>query len=153
MTGGMEARSVHALAALRIVAALLFLAHGLTKLVGFPVGAAPGEQPLMTLLGFAGVIEVITGLLLILGVFTRPAALIASGEMAVAYWFYHAPRSFFPAINGGDAAILFCFIFLYIFAAGPGSLSLDGLLYGSSRLRRLSKGSWAIESSNRSQAR
>jgi putative oxidoreductase len=139
MSGAEVAYSAHALAALRIVAALLFLAHGLTKLVGFPVGAAPGEQPLMTLLGFAGVIEVITGVLLILGVFTRPAALVASGEMAVAYWFYHAPRSFFPAINGGDAAILFCFIFLYIFAAGPGALSLDGLLYSSSRLRRLSR--------------
>jgi putative oxidoreductase len=123
---------------LRIVAAVLFLAHGLTKLVGFPVGAAPGEQPLMTLLGFAGVIEVVTGALLILGVFTRPAALIASGEMAFAYWFYHAPRSFFPAINGGDAAILFCFVFLYISAAGPGALSLDGLLPSSSPLRRLS---------------
>lgn len=132
MSGAKVARSAHALAALRIVAALLFLAHGLTKLVGFPVGAAPGEQPLMTLLGFAGVVEVITGLLLIFGVFTRPAALIASGEMAVAYWFYHAPRSFFPAVNGGDAAILFCFVFLYIFAAGPGALSLDHLLHSSS---------------------
>jgi putative oxidoreductase len=77
--------------------------------------------------------------LLILAALTRPAALIASGEMAVAYWFYHAPRSFFPAINGGDAAILFCFVFLYIFAAGPGALSLDGLLHSSSRLSRLSK--------------
>ena len=132
MSGAKVAHSARALAALRIVAALLFLAHGLTKLVGFPVGAAPGEQPLMTLLGFAGVIEVITGALLILGAFTRPAALIASGEMAVAYCFYHAPRSFFPAINGGDAAILFCFVFLYIFAAGPGALSLDGLLHSSS---------------------
>jgi putative oxidoreductase len=139
MSGAKVAHCAHTLAALRIVAALLFLMHGLTKLVGFPVGAAPGEQPLMTLLGVAGVIEVITGVLLILGVFTRPAALIASGEMAVAYRFYHAPRSFFPAINGGDAAILFCFVFLYIFAAGPGALSLDGLLHGCSRLSRLSK--------------
>jgi putative oxidoreductase len=118
MSGAKVARCARALAALRIVAALLFLAHGLTKLVGFPVGAAPGEQPLMTLLGVAGGIEVITGVLLIFGALTRPAALIASGEMAVAYWFYHAPRSFFSALNGGDAAILFCFVFLYIFAAG-----------------------------------
>jgi putative oxidoreductase len=137
MFGAKVAHCAHAL--LRIVAALLFLAHGLTKLVGFPVGAAPGEQPLMTLLGVAGVIEVITGVLLIFGALTRPAALIASGEMAVAYWFYHAPRSVFPAINGGDAAILFCFVFLYIFAAGPGALSLDGLLHGFSRPSRLSK--------------
>lgn len=137
MSGARVGHSAQALAALRIVAAVLFLAHGLTKLVGFPVGAAPGRQPLMTLFGFAGLIEVITGVLLILGVFTRPAALIACGEMAVAYWLYHAPRSFFPAVNGGDAAILFCFVFLYIFAAGPGALSLDGLLHGSSPLRSL----------------
>lgn len=129
----------HALALLRIVAALLFLAHGVIKLVGFPTGAAPGAQPLMTLLGLAAVIEVATGALLILGLFTRPAALIASGEMAVAYWLYHAPQSLFPAINGGDAAILFCFVFLYLFAAGPGALSLDGLLRSSWSERPLSK--------------
>lgn len=129
----------HALALLRIVAAVLFLGHGLIKLIGFPAGAAPGAQPLMTLLGLAAVIEVITGVLLILGLLTRPAALVASGEMAAAYWLYHAPQSIFPATNGGDAAILFCFVFLYIFAAGPGVLSLDGLLLGSSSDRRLSK--------------
>jgi len=129
----------HALALLRIVTAVLFLAHGLVKLVGFPAGAAPGEQPVMTLLWLAGVIEVVTGALLILGLLTRPAALIACGEMAVAYWLYHAPRSFFPAINGGDAAILFCFVFLYIFAAGPGTLSLDGLLHSASPERHFSK--------------
>jgi len=129
----------HALALLRIVTAVLFLAHGLVKLVGFPAGAAPGEQPVMTLLWLAGVIEVVTGALLILGLLTRPAALVACGEMAVAYWLYHAPRSFFPAINGGDAAILFCFVFLYIFAAGPGTLSLDGLLHSASPERHFSK--------------
>ncbi len=117
----------HALAVLRIVAAALFLEHGLVKLVGFPGGAPPGEQPLVTLLGLAGVIETATGTLMILGLFTRSAALIGSGEMAVAYWLYHAPRSFYPAVNGGDAAILFCLVFLYISVAGPGVLSLDGL--------------------------
>jgi putative oxidoreductase len=117
----------HALAALRIIAAALFLAHGLVKLVGFPAGAPPGEQPLVTLLGLAGVVETITGALMILGLFTRSAALIASGEMAVAYWLFHAPRSLYPVVNGGDAAILFCFVFLYIAVAGPGALSLDGL--------------------------
>ena len=144
MTSSMTSASVgrfapHALALLRIVAAALFLAHGLVKLVGLPAGAAPGEQPLMTLHGLAGIIEVITGVLLLLGLFTRPAALIASGEMAVGYWLYHAPQSLFPAVNGGDAAILFCFVFLYVFAAGPGALNLDGLLHGSSPERRFSK--------------
>jgi putative oxidoreductase len=129
----------HALAALRIVAAALFLAHGLVKLVGFPVGAPPGEQPLVTLLGFAGVVETITGALMILGLFTRSAALIASGEMAVAYWLFHAPRGFYPVVNGGDAAILFCFVFLYIAVAGPGVLSLDRLRDRFSMEGRLSE--------------
>ncbi|SRR6266446_4682416 len=127
------------LAALRIVAATLFLAHGLVKLVGFPAGAPPGEQPLVTLLGLAAVVETVTGALMILGLFTRSAALIASGEMAVAYWLFHAPRSFYPAANGGDAAILFCFVFLYIFFSGPGVLSLDGLRHRFSAEKHLSK--------------
>lgn len=113
------------LAALRVVAGLLFLAHGVVKVFGFPPGAEPGQQALASLFGIGGVIEVVTGGLLILGLFTRPAAFIASGQMAVAYWMFHAPKSPYPAVNGGDAAILFCFIFLYIFAAGPGAFSLD----------------------------
>ena len=117
----------HALAALRIVAGLLFLAHGLVKLFGFPPGAAPGHQQLFSLFGIGGVIELATGTLIVLGLFTRTAAFLASGEMAVAYWLAHAPHSFYPVINGGDAAILFCFVFLYIFVGGPGVLSLDGL--------------------------
>jgi putative oxidoreductase len=128
----------HALAVLRIVAAALFLAHGLVKLVGFPAGAPPGEQPLATLLGLAAVVETVTGTLMLLGLFTRSAALIASGEMAVAYWLFHAPRSFYPAVNGGDAAILFCFAFLYIAVAGPGVLSLDSLRERFSAEKRLS---------------
>ena len=117
--------SSRALAALRIVAGLLFLAHGVIKVFGFPAGAEPGQQELMSLFGIAGVIELITGLLLILGLFTRPAAFIASGQMAVAYWMFHFPSSPYPAVNGGDAAILYCFIFLYIFTAGPGAWSID----------------------------
>ena len=113
------------LAALRVVAGLLFLAHGVVKVFGFPAGAEPGQQALASLFGIGGVIEIVTGGLLILGLFTRPAAFIASGQMAVAYWMFHAPKSPYPAVNGGDAAILFCFIFLYIFAAGPGAFSLD----------------------------
>lgn len=117
--------SSRALAALRIVAGLLFLAHGVIKLFGFPAGAEPGQQELLSLFGIGGVIELITGLLLILGLFTRPAAFIASGQMAVAYWMFHFPSSPYPAVNGGDAAILYCFIFLYIFTAGPGAWSID----------------------------
>jgi len=117
--------SSRALAALRIVAGLLFLAHGVIKVFGFPAGAEPGQQELLSLFGIGGVIELITGLLLILGLFTRPAAFIAAGQMAVAYWMFHFPSSPYPAVNGGDAAILYCFIFLYIFTAGPGAWSID----------------------------
>lgn len=117
--------SSRALAALRIVAGLLFLAHGVIKVFGFPAGAEPGQQEVLSLFGIGGVIELITGLLLILGLFTRPAAFIASGQMAVAYWMFHFPSSPYPAVNGGDAAILYCFIFLYIFTAGPGAWSID----------------------------
>lgn len=116
------------LAALRMVAALLFLAHGVVKLFGFPPGAAPGPQALFSLFGAGAVIELVTGTLMVLGLFTRAAAFIASGEMAVAYWLFHAPSSLYPAANGGDAAVLFCFIFLYLVAAGPGTFSLDQLL-------------------------
>jgi putative oxidoreductase len=115
------------LAALRIVAGVLFLSHGLVKLFGFPPGAAPGPQPLMSLFGAGAVIELATGTLVTLGLFTRAAAFLAAGEMAVGYWMFHAPHSIYPAVNGGDAAVLFCFIFLYIVAAGPGALSLERL--------------------------
>lgn len=118
----------HALGALRIVAGLLFLAHGLVKLLGFPPGAAPGPQEPLSLMGVAAAIEIVTGALMVLGLFTRAAAFLASGEMAVGYWLVHAPNSFYPAVNGGDAAILFCFVFLYLAAAGPGAFSLDGVL-------------------------
>lgn len=117
--------SSRALAALRIVAGLLFLAHGVVKVFGFPAGAEPGQQELLSLFGIGGMIELITGLLLILGLFTRPAAFIAAGQMAVAYWMFHFPRDPYPAVNGGDAAILLCFVFLYIFTAGPGAWSID----------------------------
>jgi putative oxidoreductase len=115
----------HTLAALRVVAGLLFLAHGLVKVAGFPAGAEPGQQELLSLFGIGGLIEVVTGALLILGLFTRPAAFIASGQMAVAYWMFHAPAGPFPVLNGGEGAILFAFIFLLIAAAGPGAFALD----------------------------
>jgi putative oxidoreductase len=120
----------HLLAALRIVAGVLFLSHGLAKLIGFPV-APPGVQPLTSLFGIGGVIEVVTGALIVLGLFTRAAAFVAAGQMAVAYWMFHAPQNFYPAANGGDAAILFCFVFLYIVAAGPGAFSVESLLRSS----------------------
>lgn len=113
------------LAALRIMVSLLFLEHGLVKLLGFPYGAAPGAQPLLSFLGIAGLIEVVGGWLLLLGLFTRPVALVLAGEMAVGYFLVHAPLGFYPAINAGEPAILFCFVFLYMAAAGPGAWSVD----------------------------
>jgi putative oxidoreductase len=115
--------SPQVLGVLRIVAGVLFLAHGLVKLFGFPEGAEPGQQPLISLMGAGAVIELVTGALIALGVYTRLAAFVASGEMAVAYWMFHAPSSPFPVANGGDAAILYCFIFLYLAAAGPGAFA------------------------------
>lgn len=111
---------------LRIVAGLLFLAHGVVKLLGFPPGAQPGPQEPLSLLGIAGIVELVAGSLIALGLLTRPAAFLAAGEMAVAYWTMHAPRSIYPVANQGDAAILYCFLFLYLVAAGPGAFSLDG---------------------------
>jgi putative oxidoreductase len=115
------------LAVLRIVAALLFLEHGTQKLFGFPPTASGVGPAAFTMLWFAAVIEVVGGLLILLGLFTRPAAFICAGQMAFAYWLAHAPRSAFPAVNGGDAAILFCFVFLYLVAAGPGAWALDNI--------------------------
>lgn len=108
---------------LRIVAALLFMAHGTQKILGFPPSQM--NPAMFSLPWIAGILELVGGALLIVGLFTRPVAFLLSGEMAVAYFMAHAPKSFFPALNGGDAAILFCFVFLYIAAAGPGPLSLD----------------------------
>jgi putative oxidoreductase len=98
---------------------LLFLEHGTQKLFGFPPAAHAGPA-LISLIGVQGVIEVVGGVLIVLGLFTRPVAFILAGDMAVAYFMSHAPRSFFPALNGGDAAILYCFVFLLFAAAGGG---------------------------------
>jgi putative oxidoreductase len=112
------------LAILRIIAALIFMEHGTQKLFGFPPSDRP-QPELFSLLGLAGVLEFFGGILLVLGLFTRPVAFILSGQMAVAYWMAHAPQSFFPILNGGDAAILYCFVFLYLAVAGGGAWSLD----------------------------
>jgi putative oxidoreductase len=113
-----------ALAALRIMTGLLFLEHGTQKLLNLPPRTMPAPE-LLSLLGVQGVIELVGGVLIILGLFTRPVAFVLSGNMAVAYFMAHAPKSFYPAANGGDASILFCFVFLYLTFAGAGALSLD----------------------------
>jgi putative oxidoreductase len=107
----------------RIVAGLAFLEHGTTKLLNFPPGTM--HPALMSMSGVAGIIELVAGVLIVLGLFSRLAAFIASGEMAAAYFLAHFPRGFFPAQNGGDAAILFCFLFLYLAAAGPGAFAVN----------------------------
>lgn len=120
----LSAYQPQALAALRILSALLFIEHGTQKFFNFP----PAEQPfgdLMNIIGVAGVLEVVGGILLLIGLFTRPVAFVLCGFMAVAYFMAHAPQSFFPINNRGDAAILFCFVFLYLTAAGPGAFALD----------------------------
>jgi putative oxidoreductase len=122
------------LSIVRIVVALLFLEHGSAKLLGFPP-SPHGEPAFMTLMWFQGLNELVGGLLLAIGVFTRPVAFILSGNIAVAYFMGHAPKSFFPLLNGGDAAILYCFIFLLFFIAGPGRWSLDAKLTHDDRSR------------------
>lgn len=112
------------LSVLRIVAGLLFLEHGTSKILGFPHVAMFDHLP--PLLFAAGIIELVGGILIVLGLFSRIAAFIGSGETAVAYWIYHVPHGGpFPALNGGDAAILFCFALLYLAAAGPGPWALN----------------------------
>jgi putative oxidoreductase len=116
----------YALAILRIVAGLIFLEHGTQKLLGFPAGERAFVE-VLTLSWWAGLFELILGTLITIGLFTRLAAFIAAGEMAFAYWLAHAPQNFFPVNNGGDAAILYCFVFLFLVFAGPGKWSIDGL--------------------------
>lgn len=112
-----------ALAVLRIVTALIFIEHGTMKLFGFPAPMGSGSLPPLML--FAGALEVFGGLLVLIGLFTRPVAFILSGQMAFAYFMGHFPKGIYPAMNGGDAAILYCFIFLYIFFAGAGAWAVD----------------------------
>ncbi len=119
-------------AVLRIVTGLLFMEHGTQKFLSFPPGEAAGMGLALNSLGaYAGIIELLCGFLVAIGLFTRPAAFLASGTMAVAYWYAHAPQNFFPVNNKGDAAILYCFVFLYLAAAGPGPWSVDGARYRS----------------------
>lgn len=127
--GFLDRFSPQLLSALRFVSGLLFVAHGTTKLFGFPATEMFAQPPeTFSLIWFAGAIELVGGALVTIGLFTRPAAFLCSGTMAFAYWMMHATQSFYPVQNGGDAAILFCFAFLYIAAAGPGPLSVDSAI-------------------------
>jgi putative oxidoreductase len=129
-SGGPLARFQPALlSVLRIVGAFLYMQHGTQKLFAFPASLNPdgGTVPIASLFGFAGVLEVVGGTLLLLGLFTRPVAFVLSGEMAVAYFMAHAPNGFWPVLNHGEAPAFYAFLFLYLASAGGGSLSLDAL--------------------------
>jgi putative oxidoreductase len=121
---GPELRSL-----LRMAAAVMFILSGTSKLFAFPVGVPPngGTAAFGTEIWICGALEVFGGALLLVGLFTRPVAFVLSGEMAVAYFQFHFPRGFWPTVNGGMAAALYCFVFLYLSAAGPGPWSLDSL--------------------------
>lgn len=132
MSGLLRAWEPRILSIVRLIVGLLFMEHGTAKLLGFPPGTI---APVMfSLLWFAGVIEMLGGACIAVGLYTRSTAFLSSGEMAVGYFHSHAPHDFFPVLNRGDAAILFCFIFLYFAVAGGGSWSLDRLL-GRDRAR------------------
>ena len=127
MTRFLVANSPRMLSVLRFVSALIFFVHGTQKVLWFPVSEM--HPPVGSIFWIAGLLELVGGALLMLGFFTRPVAFVLSGLMAVAYWMAHAPQSFYPALNGGDAAILYCFAFLYFVFAGGGAWSLDALLF------------------------
>ena len=133
----LDSWSPKVLSLLRFVVGLVFLQHGTQKILHFPAalappgggGPRPAMPPLMAMLGGAsGWIELVGGILIVIGLFTRPVAFLISGEMAIAYFMAHAPRSPFPILNGGDLAVTFCFVFLYLAFAGGGPLSVDGMM-------------------------
>lgn len=120
----LDAWSSRVLSLLRFVAGFLFLMHGTQKLIGWPTRSGAGPE-LFSQFGVGGLIEIVGGTLIMIGLFTRPAAFICSGMMAVAYFQFHAPGNFYPILNRGEGAILFCFVFFYLVFAGPGPWSLD----------------------------
>ena len=122
----LKALSPYVLSLMRIATGLVFLQHGTSKFLGIPHTYYSGTAR-MSMNGAAGVIELVCGALIVLGLLTRPAAFLASGTMAVAYFMVHAPQSFFPLVNGGNQAILFCFVFFYLVFAGAGPISVDRL--------------------------
>jgi putative oxidoreductase len=115
------------LSVLRIVAAFLFIAHGTQKLFGVPAAEPRDPVALFSLVGVAGILETFGGVLLLVGLFTRPVAFLLAGEMAVAYFVRHAPQAFWPLLNRGELAVLYCFLYLYLAAVGGGPWSLDRL--------------------------
>ncbi len=119
------------LSILRIAAALLFMQHGTMKLLNFPPSDNFGDLSLLSLSGVAGILELFGGALLVVGLFTRPVAFVLSGLMAFAYFIAHAPRDFFPILNGGELAALYCFVFFYLAFAGGGAWSVDALWRGA----------------------
>jgi putative oxidoreductase len=121
------------LSLVRIVAALGFLTHGTQKLFGVPALEPRNGVELMSMMGLAGAIETVGGALLLIGLFTRPVAFLCAGQMAAAYFMVHAPQSFWPLLNGGELASVYCFLFLYLSAAGAGPLSVDAMMRGSRR--------------------
>ena len=132
--------SPQALAVLRIMTSLLFMAHGIQKFFGFPA-AAPFDVALFSLTGLPAVLELFGGILLLIGLFTRPVAFVLCGFMAVAYFMAHAPQGFYPLLNGGELAVLYCFVFLYFVFAGPGAWSVDALRKSESAVTRPAAGS------------
>jgi putative oxidoreductase len=128
MSETLAAWTPRALSLLRIIAGLMIIEHGMGKLFGFPALPAYANIQPLSLLGAAGVIELVGGALLIIGLFTRPAAFILSGEMAVAYFMAHASKGFYPLLNGGTLAIMYCFAFLYLATAGAGPWSVDAAM-------------------------
>jgi putative oxidoreductase len=117
-----------ALSVFRIITGLMIIEHGMAKIIGWPVVPTFANLQPFSLIGAAGFIELIGGALLILGLFTQPAAFILSGEMAVAYFMVHAPKSFYPLVNGGTLAIMYCFACLYLSTAGAGPWSVDAAM-------------------------
>ena len=132
--GGRWAPRLHSV--MRLMAGLLFMEHGTQKLLGFPSYPASGAPAIGTLLWVGGIIELTCGFLIAIGLLTRPAAFLASGMCAAAYFIFHAPKSFFPIVNGGELAALYSFVFLYLAAAGAGPWSVDARLPRSNPLAR-----------------
>jgi putative oxidoreductase len=128
MNQTLAAWAPRALSVLRIITGLMIIEHGMGKIIGFPAFPAYANVQPLSLIGAAGFIELICGALLILGLLTRPAAFILAGEMAFAYFIAHEPKSFYPLINGGTLAIMYCFTCLYLAAAGAGPWSVDAAL-------------------------
>lgn len=128
MKSWLSALEPHLRSLFRIMAAFTYSLHGWQKFFGVFGGIGGTRPPLTTMLGVAGLLETFGGTLLILGLFTRPVAFLLSGEMAIGYFRTHAPRGFWPLVNGGELAVFYCFMFLWLAAAGPGPWSLDRII-------------------------